>query len=168
MRATRNASPTRLLTCFTWPSKRSSGRLILRLGIESDHFGLMLDWLGRGGQFFEQREEIGRFGFFRNESLLLCREPLSLEFLQRFQCLEEGAFVAGGVAVKQGQELGIESFRLEGLILTVADTIEAPVGLGHFFYEELFGGRGGLVFFEEAAPEKLKLGRVFAGEDDHS
>ena len=95
---------------------------------------------GRGGEGVHQFEESLLLGFLRNESLLGLREALFLQLLERLQGFEEGTFVSSGIAMEQGQELGIESFRFESGVLAVADAIQAPVGLGHLFNQESFRG----------------------------
>src|SRR5271165_6482964 len=91
---------------------------------------------GRGGEGVHQLEESLLLGFLRNESLLGLRETLFLKLLERLQGFEEGTLEACRVAVEQRQELGVEGFGLESRVLAVADTIQAPVGLGHFFDQQ--------------------------------
>ena len=54
-----------------------------------------------------------------------------------------------------GEQLGFEE----------RDAIETPGGIGEFLDELGFGGSGGSIFIEEAAPVGIERCRVFGGED---
>jgi hypothetical protein len=121
--------------------------------------------IGRGGNGVQELEESGVGAFFRNETSFGLSEAFTLDLLERFQGLEESALVGSGVALEQIEEIGLECLGLEGLILTAADSLQTPMGLGHFFHQQSLGWRRRPMLFEQRMPEILKLGGVFAWQN---
>ncbi len=69
------------------------------------------------------------------------------------------------IAEKEGELLLIDAIHLEAVVLEAEGALGKPVGLGHLFYKELFGGGGGLVFLGELVEERFEGGGIFACND---